>query len=134
MDFLQKINPSLPLRLGLGTMYVYSGYDLFVHPAAWTWAIPGWFSRLVTSVMPIETYLKIQGISELLFAFLFLAWFIPKMGVRIAAFISSLEFLFILLFTSHSQFLITFRDLGLLGASITLFLMTFQNHGSTKQA
>ena len=110
-------------------MYLYSGFDLFSHPTAWVWALPPWFSQAVGSIVPIETYLKFQGIVEIVMALLFLLWFLPKIGLQIAAFISSAELLFILLFAPFSQFLITFRDIGVLGASLALFLISLQKHG-----
>lgn len=133
MNFLKHISPSWPLRLGLGTMYLYSGIDIMRHPNAWTWAIPSWFSQLVSSAMPIETYMKIQGASEVLLAVVFLLWFLPRKVVFLAAFISCVEIAGILLLAPFSQFLITFRDLGVLGASVSLFLLSFKSYGSAKQ-
>lgn len=129
MNFLQKINPVSPLRLGLGAMYLYSGYDLIVHPSAWTWAIPQWFSDIVTTFIPIEQYLHIQGGIELALAAIFLLWFLPRKIVQVAAAISCVEIAGILLLAPLSQLLITFRDLGVLGASAALFLLSFKSHG-----
>lgn len=135
MKFLAKIPPLFPLRLGLGAMYVYSGYDLIRHPSAWTWAIPHWFSDLVGVFMPIDTYMKIQGASEVLLAVVFLLWFLPRRVVLFAALISCIEIAGILLLTPLSQFLITFRDLGVLGASAAVFLLSLKPYGSAaKQA
>jgi len=129
MKLLGKISPAFPLRLGLGAMYLYSGYDIIRNPNAWTWAIPQWFSDFVTVFMPIETYLHIQGGIELALAVIFLAWFLPRKIVLIAAFVSTVEIIGILLLAPFSQFLITFRDLGVLGASASLLLMTIRKHG-----
>ena len=131
MNFLRTIHPTWPLRLGLGLMYLYSGIDIIRHPSAWTWAIPPWFSQLVSTLMPIETYMKAHGASELLLAVVFLLWFLPRRVVLFAAFISCVEIAGILLLAPFSQFLITFRDLGVLGASLALFLLSFKPYGST---
>lgn len=131
MNFLRKIDPSWPLRIGLGLMYLYSGIDIIRHPNAWTWAIPPWFSDIVTTFMPIEQYLHIQGGSEIALAAIFLLWFLPRKVVTVAAAISCIEIAGILLLAPFSQFLITFRDLGVFGASATLFLLSLKPYGAT---
>lgn len=120
MDFLKHIKPETPLRLGLGFMYLYSGIDLLLHPSGWTWALPWWFSKIVSFFITIELYLQIQGVAELIFAAILFAWFLDKRFVKIIAFFSFFEFLFILLFSP--QFNIIFRDIGLLGTAIALFI------------
>ncbi|KKU04963.1 MAG: hypothetical protein UX07_C0023G0013 [Parcubacteria group bacterium GW2011_GWA2_45_30] len=121
MNFLLKIRPEWPLRLGLGIMYLYSGYDLILNPTAWIWAVPGWFSKIVISFVPLEDYLRLQGVAELTMAFVLLIWLCDHNFVRIVAAISALEFTFILIFAP--QFSITFRDIGLLGAAIALLVL-----------
>ena len=71
--------------------------------------------------MPLESYLRLQGGVELLMALTFLIWLVPRKLVLAAAALASLEFLFILFFAP--QFSITFRDIGLLGAAVALFLI-----------
>src|SRR3989344_1446153 len=96
------------LRLGLGLMYLYSGIDLFRHPTAWHWALPMWLRDIITQ-------------------FIFLCWVMPKVIVKFAALISLLEMLGILILAffpfSGANFAITFRDIGLLGASTALFFL-----------
>lgn len=122
---LAKINPEWPLRLGLGLMYLYSGYDIYQYPKAWTWAIPYWFRQAVEVVMNIETYLVIQGIGEIILGLLFLAWFSGRWGLRVAALFSTIEMAGILLFTGVTS--TTFRDIGLLGASFALMIISFKD-------
>src|SRR3989344_5532302 len=121
---LQKIKPEWPLRLGLGLMYLYSGIDLIMNPKGWTWGLPYWYKQMVLAVMPVESYLRFQGAVELLMAFLLLSFFFPKKVALAVAAVSSLEFLFILLFAP--QFSITFRDIGLLGAALALLIIYFK--------
>ena len=127
MNVFAKSSPEWPLRLGLGAMYLYSGIDLVLHPTAWAWAIPYWLRQTVISVVPLNTYLQLQGAVEIVFALALLAWFLPRGLVRGAALLSALEFLVILALAffpfSEAIFLITFRDIGLLGASIALFMI-----------
>lgn len=129
-QFLQKIKPELPLRLGLGFMYFYSGRDLLLYPSGWTWALPLWFSNIINQTVPIETYLRMQGVVELLMAFILLSWFLNRNFVKIVAAISSVEFIFILLFAP--QFSITFRDIGLLGAALALLIMILSRSPDTQ--
>lgn len=129
-QFLQKISPEWILRLGLGSMYLYSGFGLILNPLAWIWAIPWWYKQLVLTVMPLESYLRFQGSLEVFMAFIFLSFFFPKSVVMIISALSSLELLFILFFAP--QFSITFRDIGVLAASLALLLMIikgFYGHG-----
>lgn len=120
MPFIPRINPVSALRLGLGVMYVYSGYDLIFNPQHWYGFVPQWFSRaMVPNVLPaIETYLRVQGAVEFLLGLAFLVWFMPRHLVRLAAVLAALEMALILIFIGVDP--ITFRDIGLLGAAIAL--------------
>ena len=121
MRFLEKISPEVPLRLGLGLMYLYSGYDLIANPRHWYGFIPQWLSRAATEVASVEAYLRAQGIGELFIGVLLLAWFLPRRVGAAAAFGAALEMGLILIFVGIDP--ITFRDIGLLGAALTLFLI-----------
>ncbi len=132
MNFLRlnAMKPIWALRITLGIMYVYTGVDFLRAPEHWYGFAPQWFSQLVLQVLPsMDVYLRIQGVGELALGLVFLAWFLPLSAVRIAAFLSALEMALILLFAGVD--IITFRDIPILGASLAVFLMTFQNHGST---
>lgn len=124
MDFLKKIKPELALRFGLGLMYIYSGFDLFYYPSHWYGFAPQWFLDLVTNFISIDTYFRIQGVGELIMGLLFLAWFGGVWGVRIASFFATLEMALIILLTGIN--LVTFRDIGLLGAAIAILIMSWR--------
>jgi len=127
MYFIQRIKPELALRLGLGLTHLYSGQYLIRHPTAWFWAVPFWLREIIAQALEIETYLKIQGVIEIIFALVLLAWFIKGRPVFYVALLSTLEFTVILLlaFLSFSEvnFFITFRDIGLLGAASALLII-----------
>jgi len=129
MNILKKLNPEWPLRLGLGLMYLYSSYDIFYHIQNWKGYIPSWFFHLVTPIMPLDLYLKLQAVGEFMIALLFLAWFSGTRGVRIAALFSSIEMVAILLMVGIDN--IVFRDIGLLGASVALLIISFQKENGT---
>lgn len=124
-DFFKKINPELPLRLGLGAMYLYSGRDLIVNPLHGEGFAPLWFERLVGLVMPMHIYLRVQGAGELMIGFLLLAWFLPRWGVRAASAIAMAEMAGVLILSGVD--IITFRDIGLLGGAVALSLMVWRN-------
>ncbi len=110
------------LRIGLGLMFAYSGTSLIRHPLDWQGFLPPWFGELVSRFLPLPTYLAFQGIGELVMAAVFLLPFMPRNIVRVAAMAAALEFAGILLFTGLD--LITFRDIGLLGAAAALSALT----------
>ena len=124
MKFLQKISPEWSLRLAVGLTYLYSGQDIIRHPTAWIWALPYWLRQMITAAMPLDVYLRIQGSLEIIFALALLAWFLKPRIVYWVAMVSALEFFIILLLAffpwSEANFSITFRDIGLLGASLAL--------------
>ena len=69
------------LRISLGVMYIYSGLDLMRNPTGWLWAIPKWLQEIIESVMPVATYVRIQGAAEILFAVVLLGWMMPRVVV-----------------------------------------------------
>ncbi len=121
-----KINPEWPLRLGLGLMYVYSAQSLIREPQHWQGFLPPWFVGVVEGLMPVETYLNLQGAGELVIAALLLIWLLPRWSLQIAAVAATLEMLFILIFVGVD--LVTFRDLGLLGGALALVALTWRHH------
>lgn len=125
MYFLKNIPPSWPIRMGLAVVYLYSGYDLIAHPLNWYGYVPDWFIGVVSAIMPLEQYLKIQGSGEIVLALVFLAWFLPSWIVRATAALAAAEMAGILLFVGIDP--VTFRDIGLLGAAIALILHTRYN-------
>lgn len=137
MTFLQKIKPEWALRLGLGFTYLYSGQDLIRHPTAWLWAVPFWLREIIMRVAEIETYIKIQGAIEIVFALVLLLWFIKGRWVRYVAFLSFIEFTAILILAflpwSETNFITTFRDIGLLGAALALLIISFKENGRETQ-
>lgn len=129
MYFSKQRIAEVALRLSLGAMYLYSGIDLIRHPGSWLWAIPLWLREIITSVVNLNLYIQIQGGVEIVFALIFLGWFFRKSLVRVAAFLATLEFAAILVLAffpwSETNFLTTFRDIGLLGAGVALFFLSY---------
>lgn len=127
MTFFRKISTEWALRMGFGVMYLYSGTDLMTHPTAWYWALPLWLKNAISAVMPLSTYIRFQGALEIILALALLAWFLKPAIVKWVALMSTLEMAAILLLSlvpfSASNFSITFRDIGLLGGALALFVI-----------
>ena len=128
MGIIRNIQPELPLRLGLAATFLYSGLDLLRHPTSWHWALnpvlnkmPASIKALIETDIGINTFLQIQGGIELVYVLLLLTWFLPKKILMATAFVISAEMLGIVLLTGVDA--ITFRDFGLLGAGIALYVI-----------
>lgn len=124
-SFFPKLKPEWALRVGFGFMYLYSGFDLFFHPSNWYGFAPQWFLQIVTSVMPVDSYLRLQGIGEFIIGLIFLAWFIGPRIVSIVSILAIFEIILILGFSGID--LITFRDIGLLGGMLALASLSFKS-------
>lgn len=124
-----RIKPESVLSLSLGLMYIYSGLDLIRHPTSWIWALPFWFREIISSFIDINLFLRIHGVVELVLSFILIFFYLLKKIsiVKWAAFVSALEFVWILFFTfvpyNETNLLFTFRDIGLVGASFALFFI-----------
>lgn len=111
------------LRLTLGAMYIYSGLDLIRHPGNWTSyvAVLPDFIQDQIALVGVERFLFIQGVGELVLAAIFILWFMPRIAVKIAALLAAVEMVAILFFIGVDT--ITFRDIGLLGSSLAIFIL-----------
>ena len=124
MIIIKKINPLNFLRVGMGLMYLYSGYDLIFNPQHWYGFVPSWFYKVIVQFLSVEGYLKIQGLGELVVGILFLCLFNKTWTVQITALLAVVEMVLILLFVGVDP--ITFRDIGLLGGALTLLTFSLQ--------
>jgi len=131
MNIARKLKPEFFLRLGLAGTFIYSGTDLVRNPANWKWALdsvlvksPAFVEDIVNNTVGAEKFLQMHGVAELLFAALLLLWFIPKKLLKITTLFITLEFALILLMTGIDS--ITFRDIGLLGASLALLSIAYR--------
>ena len=125
---ISKLSPELSLRVGLGVMYLYSGIDIVRHPTAWFWAVRPilkWFPVGMQTALGqpafMKNFLMSQGAVEIIFAVILLAWFLPKKYVAGVAGLTALEMAAILFLIPIDA--VTFRDFGLLGGGLALFLI-----------
>lgn len=112
VELVMQKKSLLFLRLGLAATFLYSGIDMIRHPLVWQGFIPQW----LIDFLPVSpsAYLAGQGTVELLFALSFATGFL----VRYTSLLVSFELLAIIAFSGINA--VTFRDLGLLGASAAL--------------
>lgn len=134
--YLSKITPEWALRVGLGVMYIYSGIDILRHPTAWFWAVrpifkwfPSGMQATLTQPSFMKNFLLSQGVFEIIFAVVLLAWFLPKKFAKWVAALTTLEMAAILFLIPIDA--VTFRDFGLLGGGLALFLIL---NGGFKEA
>ena len=80
--------------------------------------------------MPVELYLRLQGIAEITVGLFFLAWFFNHWGILLGTLYAIAEFSFILIFKGVD--LITFRDIGLLGAACALLILMVSSRNAER--
>lgn len=118
-DKIEGIKPSrlekfsyIALRCGLGLTYIWIGVSMTMDPAAWS----GFFPGVVLDLSYSNQIVIAAGFADFLIGLLLIInRFIP-----IASFVSVVHMLGILIFYGLDS--ITVRDIGLLGASASIFL------------
>ena len=124
-----RIGPEWPLRLGCGCVNLYAGFFLLTDPARFYTYVPVWLSRGASAVASVDAYLRLQGIGELMIAIGLLGWFFPRWCVRLASMLLTIEMTLILLFVGVDAVL--FRNIGLLGAALSLVMSSYQETGGS---
>ena len=112
-----------PLRIGCGFVNLYAGFYLVTDPTRYHRFVPGWLTWVCNSLASVDVYLRIQGIGELMIALTLFAWFAPRWAVRAASLTLAFEMTLILFFIGIDG--VTFRNVGLLGAAVSLVLATY---------
>jgi hypothetical protein len=115
---MNKIGIELPLRLGCGLVNLYAGFYLLTEPARFYKYVPGWLSQIANAIASVDVYLRFQGIGELVIATCLLGWFMPRWCVRMASIFLAAEMTLILVFAGID--VVTFRNMGLVGAALSL--------------
>jgi uncharacterized membrane protein YphA (DoxX/SURF4 family) len=105
---------SLLIRVGLAAVFLYAGVDAFKHPQAWISYIPA-FS---THFLDAKTSLDIISVIQILLAGLLISGQLLKLSALVA-----ISFFAGLLVFNLDTFLITFRDIGLIGAAAALLFL-----------
>ncbi len=129
MNLLRKLaKPETFLRLGLGLMFLYSGYSIYSNPGMWesyVTDLPQWVQMLIAYVhLTVPQFLTIQGVAEMIFGAVLILWFLPLWLVRTVSILITLELASILILIGVTG--VTFRDIGLVGAAIALVLTLYR--------
>jgi uncharacterized membrane protein YphA (DoxX/SURF4 family) len=113
-----NINPSLPLRIGLGGTFVYAGLSIITSPERWVDFIPEYISRFIAE----SHFIVFYGILEIILGILLLSGFF----ISLVSFIAFVNLLFIMAFWGIND--TTFRDFGLSMAALTLFIISLKSY------
>jgi uncharacterized membrane protein YphA (DoxX/SURF4 family) len=105
---------SLLIRLGLAIVFLYAAVSSLMHPLLWSGYLPGFAAKLADPVVLV----RILAVYEIILA----AWLLIGKFTRYAAALTVLTFAGILV-TNMNQFIITFRDIGLLFAALALLFL-----------
>jgi hypothetical protein len=124
-DVGSRIRPEWPLRLGCGCVNLYAGFFLLTDPARFYTYVPSWLSDVADAVASVDAYLRLQGVGEVMIAIGLLGWFFPRWCVRLASTLLAVEMILILLCSGVNAVL--FRNIGLLGAALSLLISSYQD-------
>jgi hypothetical protein len=121
-NFWRKFNSNFFLRLGLGVMFLYSGYETVARPMLRQslWAELPALIRPYLLVVPVEVWLRTLGIGEVILAAAFLAWFLPRRVVFSVSLVAAVEIGLILLALGITP--LTYPYLGALAAALGIVL------------
>jgi hypothetical protein len=125
--FKKLAKPETFLRLGLGSMFLYSGYSIYTNPEPWEFyitSLPEWALTLITNVVTVQQFLMLQSIAEIAFGAVLILWFLPLWLTRLVSILIALHLTAILLLVGID--ITTFRDIGLLGAALALVSVLYR--------
>lgn len=115
---IQPHNPALAqvlLRLGLGFVFLYAAIATLAQPYEWAGYVPGFLLHLA----PLMLALRALAIYELFLGIGLLS----GLYTRYASILCALTLAFIVVI-NPGQLIVTFRDIGLLFAALSLFLLS----------
>ena len=128
MKLIHKlVKPETFLRLGLGSMFLYSGYSIYTVPVAWesyVTELPEWVLVPITHFVTVGQFLFVHGIVEMAFGIILLLWFLPLWLTRAVSILITLELASIVLLIGIND--TTFRDVGLVGAALALVVTLYR--------
>lgn len=105
------------LRIGLGLTFCLTGYYILSEKSHWTGMISPWVKKLLL-VAPTQ-FMFIVGVYDIINGL----WLLTGIYVWLAALLAALHLVLVLIAAGITD--VTYRDIGLLCASITLMLVTW---------
>ncbi len=113
---------SLILRGGLAFTFAYAAIGAFRSPEAWISYVPGFIGNIMSTKLALD----LLSITQLALAL----WLLTGVYVSFAALVS-IGFLAGIVIFNPATFLITFRDVGLVAASLALISLDTQQSGKS---
>lgn len=110
----KKQLPALILGLGLAFVFLYAGVSSLMNPQLWTSYLPQFMGNFIA----LDVAIKLIAVYEIILGLLLVSGKFRK----VAAALSALTLAGIIV-SSLNQFVITFRDVGLLMMAVALFFM-----------
>jgi len=111
------------LRIALGLTFLYAGFNSIGHPENWVGFVPVWVENFIDPLI----FLKVHAIGEIILGLgLISGIYLPIFSGLIA-----LDLLALLIFYGIDD--ITFRDIGLFGAAVVLFLLSIKRQAKQLQ-
>jgi len=101
------------LRLGMGITFIWIGFYIWQAPEGWGNYLQPWAKNLL--LFPIKETMLANAVLDIVIGVLFLL----NKFMRIAALVAAIHLLSILIVSGINA--ITVRDIGLLGAALTIF-------------
>jgi len=108
----RKQLPALILSLGLAFVFLYAGIASLMNPQLWVSYLPQFMGNFIA----LDVAIKFIAVYEIVLGLLLVSGKFRK----VAAALSALTLVGIIV-SSLNQFVITFRDVGLLFAAVALF-------------
>lgn len=105
----------LILRAGLAFVFVYAGISGLVDPLSWIGFFPAFIFKIVSAQMAMPVF----SLLEILLGF----WVLSGVKIFWSTIIVTVLTVTIIVFNT-SQFLVVFRDVGILAASIALLFLS----------
>lgn len=110
--------PSLCLRAGLAFVFIYAAVASYVSPDNWVGYLPSFMTEHVRATTLLDAF----GVLQVVLA----AWLLSGVYIKYAGLITA-AFLAGIIVSSPSQFLITFRDVGLVFMALALAFLPEQS-------
>ena len=108
------LKPTLLIRIGLAAVFIYAGIHTLFNYQSWIGFVPGW----IQSILDPKIFLYLHSGFELILGiFLLIGFFLP-----ITSLLTFFDIFAILIFYGVDD--VTFRDFGLMMASLALFLLS----------
>ncbi len=115
-NFYNPTTASLLIRIGLAVVYLYAGIDAFRQPDLWIGFLPDFLLDL--SPFSAKITLDLLSLAQIILAI----WLLSGVYIKFAA-VASAGFLLGIILSDPSAFIITFRDVPLVFASVALIFL-----------